>query len=87
LGQEEYVGVRWLDSVFRRRRAVRARFEGWKTCNITITPGDLFFDNGVQATEEGDGPTFVNPQGKKIAVLHAEANLQAKGKITESPNL
>ena len=49
--------------------------------------GDIEFANGVKATEEGDGLAFVNQQGKKIAVLDSEGNLQVKGKITENPLL
>ncbi len=48
---------------------------------VTVTPGDLVFENGVRATEEADGLAFVNPNGVKIAVLDAEGNLHIKGNI------
>jgi len=50
---------------------------------VTITPGDLIFENGVKATEEGDGLAFVNPKGKKVAVLDSEGNFHIKGKIIQ----
>jgi len=53
----------------------------------TITPGDLVFENGVRATEEGEGLAFISPQGKKIAVLDDEGNFRVKGKISEDPTL
>jgi len=54
---------------------------------VVVTSGDLVFENGVKATEEGDGLAFMNKNGNKIAVLDNEGNLQVKGKITENPNL
>jgi len=53
----------------------------------TITPGDLVFENGIRATEEGRGLAFLNDVGEKIAILDARGNLQVKGKIVENPNL
>ncbi len=58
----------------KRWRLVRAR---------TIKPGDLIFENGVKATEEGDGLAFLNPQGIKIAIIDGEGNLHIKGEIIQ----
>jgi len=56
----------------------------WKLLRaVTVTPGDLVFENGVRATEEGEGLAFVNPRGKKIAVLDDEGNFHIKGKIIQ----
>ena len=54
----------------------------WKLIRgVTITPGDLVFENGVRTTEENDGLAFFNPNGTKIALLDAEGNFHIKGKI------
>jgi len=56
----------------------------WKLVRaVTITPGDLVFENGVKATEEGDGLAFINPKGSKIAVLDREGNLHIKGQVIQ----
>jgi hypothetical protein len=43
--------------------------------------GDLIFENGVRATEDGDGIAYYNPRGTKIARLDAEGNWHIKGKV------
>jgi hypothetical protein len=48
---------------------------------VTITPGDLVFENGVKTSEENDGLAFFNPKGTKIALLDAQGNFHIKGKI------
>jgi len=56
----------------------------WKLVRAeTLTPGDLVFENGLRATEEGDGLAFLNRQGRKIAVLDSEGNFRIKGKFIE----
>jgi hypothetical protein len=48
---------------------------------VTITPGDLVFENGVKTTEEKDGLAFFNPEGRKIALLDSQGNFHIKGRI------
>jgi len=56
----------------------------WKLLRaVTVTPGDLVFENGARVTEEAEGFAFVNPQGRKIAVLDSEGNLRIKGRIIQ----
>jgi hypothetical protein len=43
--------------------------------------GDIVFENGVRATEEGEGLAFLNAKGNKVAVLDADGNLHIKGDI------
>jgi len=45
--------------------------------------GDITFANGVRATEEADGLTFLNAQGRKIAVLDSEGNLRISGRLVQ----
>ena len=53
----------------------------------TITSGDLTFENGVKATEEGRGLAFINDAGEKIAVLDHKGNLRIKGDVIKDPTL
>ena len=53
----------------------------------TITSGDLTFENGVKATEEGRGLAFMNDAGEKIAVLDHKGNLRIKGDVIKDPTL
>ena len=54
----------------------------WKLIRgVTITPGDLVFENGVKTSEENDGLAFFNPNGTKIALLDAKGNFHIKGRI------
>lgn len=54
----------------------------WKLVRgVTITPGDLVFENGVKTSEENDGLAFFNPNGTKIALLDSQGNFHIKGKI------
>jgi len=54
----------------------------WKLIRgVTITPGDLVFENGVRTSEENDGLAFFNPKGTKIALLDSKGNFHIKGKI------
>jgi hypothetical protein len=54
----------------------------WKLIRgVTITPGDLVFENGVKTSEENDGLAFFNPKGTKIALLDSQGNFHIKGKI------
>jgi len=54
----------------------------WKLIRgVTITPGDLVFENGVRTSEENDGLAFFNPTGTKIAILDSQGNFHIKGKI------
>jgi len=56
----------------------------WKHIRgVTITPGDLVFENGVKASEDKDGIAFFNPNGTKIALLDSQGNLRIKGKLIE----
>jgi len=56
----------------------------WKLVRaVTITSGDLTFENGVRATEEGKGLAFLNDAGEKIAVLDREGNLRIKGRLIQ----
>lgn len=56
----------------------------WKLIRgVTITPGDLVFENGVRTTEENDGLAFFNPKGAKIALLDSRGNFHIKGKVIE----
>lgn len=47
----------------------------------TITSGDLVFENGVKATEDGNGLAFTNAKGTKIARLDSKGNLHIKGRV------
>jgi len=47
----------------------------------TLHQGDILFENGIRATEEGEGLAFVNKRGTKIAILDDEGNLHIKGEI------
>lgn len=49
----------------------------------TVTPGDLVFENGIRATEDGSGLAFKSPTGTKLAVLDLQGNLHIKGKVLE----
>jgi hypothetical protein len=55
----------------------------WKLVRaVTITPGDLVFENSYRVTEdETDGLAFKNDAGEKIAVLDREGNFHIKGKF------
>ncbi|MGA3405372.1 MAG: hypothetical protein ABSD49_06565 [Candidatus Bathyarchaeia archaeon] len=56
----------------------------WKLIRgVTITPGDLVFENGVKTSEENDGLAFFNPKGTKIALLDSQGNFHIKGKIIQ----
>jgi hypothetical protein len=48
---------------------------------VTMTPGDLVFENGVKTTEEKDGLAFFNPEGSKIALLDSQGNFHIKGRV------
>ena len=51
---------------------------------VTITSGDLEFENKFRITEEGKiGLAFFNQKNKKIAVLDDEGNFYIKGQIYE----
>ena len=55
---------------------------------ITITSGDLEFENKFRITEEGKtGLAFFNQKNKKIAILDDKGNFYVKGKIYEEDNL
>jgi hypothetical protein len=68
----EYDGRYNLGDSKRRWRLIRG---------VTITPGDLVFENGVKTSEENDGLAFFNPKGTKIAFLDSQGNFHIKGKI------
>ena len=51
---------------------------------VTITPGDLVFENSFRVTEdEKIGLAFKNDAGEKIASLDREGNLHIRGKIIQ----
>ena len=51
---------------------------------VTITPGDLVFENNFKMTEdEKAGLAFKNDAGEKIAVLDQEGNLHIKGRLIQ----
>jgi hypothetical protein len=54
---------------------------------VTITPGDLVFENGVRATEDGGGLAFLNRRGQKIAFLDEEGNFRIKGEFIKDKAL
>jgi hypothetical protein len=49
----------------------------------SVIPGDIVFENGIRATEDGDGLAFKNPAGEKIALLDSQGNLRIKGRLIE----
>ncbi len=49
----------------------------------TVTSGDLIFENGVKATEDGDGLAFLNREGMWIAILDSKGNLRIRGKLIQ----
>jgi hypothetical protein len=53
----------------------------------TITSGDLVFENGMRATEDGAGLAFKNDAGEKIAVLDREGNFYVKGEVRNLKDL
>lgn len=57
----------------------------WKLVRaVTVTPGDLVFENGYRVTEdEKAGLAFKNDAGEKIAALDRQGNLHIKGKIIQ----
>jgi len=50
---------------------------------VTITPGDLRFENNFTITEDQIGLAFKNDAGEKIAVLDREGNLHIKGQVIQ----
>jgi hypothetical protein len=48
-----------------------------------VQSGDLVFENGIRATEDGGGLAFKSPTGTRLAVLDLEGNLHIKGKVLE----
>ncbi len=49
---------------------------------VTITPGDLVFENGYRLTEDAhSGMLLVNDEGTTIAKFDRDGNLHIKGKL------
>jgi len=53
----------------------------------TVTSGDLVFENGIRASEDGSGLAFKNDAGEKIALLDREGNFYVKGEVKRLKDL
>jgi hypothetical protein len=55
---------------------------------VTITSGDLVFQNDMRVVEHGtDGLAFVDPKENIIAILDSGGNLTIKGQVTQNTQL